>query len=647
MAKYKVALAQISNSFSGQNYLPYSAGILAAYAKKYISDAAKYEFSIPLYKRMPVAPAVDSFRTADLVFFSAYTWNINLSLAIAEKLKSVRKQTLIVFGGPEVPERGAAEFLKKNPFIDLLVFGEGERPFLKILETYPVMDFADVPSTGYYSGGRYTAMPKCPRIGDLGEIPSPYISGAFDDLMRANPSENWVALWETNRGCPFSCSYCVWGAYDQNKVYFRDIRELKEEMDWFSKNKIEFIFCCDANFGIAARDMDIVRMAAENKEKYGYPRAFSVQNTKNSTTRIFDIYRAMSGAGLNKGVSLALQSVNPATLESVRRKNISTETFYELQTIFNRAGIESFTDVILPLPLETYDTFSSGVAAIIANGQHGRIQFNNLSVLTNSEMDDPEYQKKYGIETVGVKLVNIHGSIVDDEIAETQKLVIATSSMPPRDWARARVFAWMTAFLYFNKTLQVPMAVLNNVYGTGHRETIEKFLAVGGEYPIIYALKEKFFLKAEAIQKGESEFCESTEWLNIWWPADELAFVELCAGGNLEGFYAEAEALLGDLMKSRGDAGFETILAESVLLNKNLIKMPFNKTGLDLKLSYNVREIYASALAGGKTSPRKGDFRCRVDRTSAGWTSWEDWCREVVWYGNKRGAYLYSCKDID
>ena len=58
-----------------------------------------------------------------------------------------------------------------------------------------------------------------------------------------------------------------------------------DELDWFSKNKVAFIFCCDANFGMLPRDYDIALKAAENKKKYGYPEVLSVQNTKNSRER--------------------------------------------------------------------------------------------------------------------------------------------------------------------------------------------------------------------------------------------------------------------------------------------------------------------------------------------------------------------------
>ena len=97
--------------------------------------------------------------------------------------------------------------------------------------------------------------------------------------------------------------------------------------------------------------------------------------------------------------------------------------------------------MILGLPCETYSSFADGVSNIISSGQHNRIQFNNLSILTGSEMDDPAYLKKYGIVTVNNNLVNIHGSLSDDfEIAEHQRLVVATKAMPQKDWVKARMF---------------------------------------------------------------------------------------------------------------------------------------------------------------------------------------------------------------
>ena len=157
---------------------------------------------------------------------------------------------------------------------------------------------------------------------------------------------------------------------------------------------IEYIFCCDANFGILSRDVDIASCVAETKKRCGYPQALSVQATKNATERAYNTQKILADAGLNKGVDIALQSMDPTTLKSIKRGNISTETYQELQRRFTRDNVETYTDLILGLPGETYESLTNAVSTIIDNGQHNRIQFNNLSVLPNAEMGDPEYQKK-------------------------------------------------------------------------------------------------------------------------------------------------------------------------------------------------------------------------------------------------------------
>src|SRR5438105_11397259 len=204
------------------------------------------------------------------------------------------------------------------------------------------------------------------------------------------------------------------------------------------------------------RDYDITKYVAGVKQRLGYPKALSVQNTKNGTDRAYKVQKLLSDAGLNKGVAIALQSVDEHTLEAIKRENISTASFQELQRRFTRDRVETYSDLILGLPGETYDSFANGIGQVIDNGQHNRIQFNNLSILPNAEMGDPEYQKKYGMVTVPTKIINVHGSLEEDidGIAEMQQLVIATRAMPKDDWLRTRSFAWMTALLHFDKLLQ-------------------------------------------------------------------------------------------------------------------------------------------------------------------------------------------------
>ncbi|MFA5778966.1 MAG: radical SAM protein [Elusimicrobiota bacterium] len=642
----KIGLVQINNSFSNQNYLPYSVGLLQAYAQKYLSNKETFDFLLPVYKRIPVVTVLEKLSTADIIFFSTYTWNIKISLEIAKQIKKNKPQVITVFGGPEIPANDIQNFLQKNPAVDIACIGEGEKTFLSILENYSTQKWSVVPSISYFDKNKkFHKTQTISRISNLEEIPSPYLNDVFKPLMEANPNENWIGLWETNRGCPFGCTYCVWGSDTQNKIYTHSLEKLYREIDWFSRHKIEFIFCCDANFGILPRDIEIIKYIADNKKKYGYPKAFSVQNTKNSTMRIYNIYKMMSDAGLSKGVALALQSVNPETLRSIKRTNISVDTFHELQKKFNEENIETFTDIILALPSETYETFINGVCSVIENGQHNKIQLINLSVLTNSEMDELEYQKKYGFEIVETKLVNIHGSLESEEIQETQKLVVGTNTMPKNDWIKARVWSWMVSLLHFDKLLQIPFITLHNTYSIDFREMINIF-TYEKTTPILSEIYSFFIDKAKIIRSGGAEFCESKKWLNIWWTPDELVLINICTGNKLSDFYKQSEQILSEFLNQKKIRNYKDILHDSIILNQNLIKLPFQNKNLDLKFSYNIWEGYRAGLGGKKFSLTTGNYNYEIDRTSIKWSSWEDWCREVIWYGNKRGLYLYNCSGI-
>jgi radical SAM superfamily enzyme YgiQ (UPF0313 family) len=641
--KYKVGLIQINNSFSGQNYLPYSAGLLQAYALKNLKNPGNYEFLLPLYRRMPVEEAVEKLKGVHAAFFSTYVWNIRISLEIARRLKEQRPETVIIFGGPQIPDR-IEGFLRKNSFVDIAAHGEGERVFLSLLENLPEARRDRVPSISYLREGLLVQTPKIDRLKDLSSVPSPYLEKVFDPLMQANPQEKWIVLWETNRGCPFSCTFCDWGSAVASKVFAFDLDRLRRETDWFADNKIEFIFCADANFGILPRDLDIVRHVADVKSKRGFPHALSVQNTKNATERAYQVQSILAQAGLNKGVAISLQSTDPETLKAIKRDNISLKSYAELQRRFTRDGVETYSDMILGMPGETYDSFARGVADLIQGGQHNRIQFNNLSILPNAEMGDPEYQAKYGMETVESKIINVHGSLAEEEeVSETQELVIATRSMPREEWVRTRAFSWMAAFLYFDKVLQIPLTVLHESCGAGYRELIELF-SEGDlrRYPILSEIQAFFREEGRKIQQGGPEYVQSKKWLNIWWPADEYILIKLCTENRIDAFYAEAERALEEFLAERFTVPPAPLLHEAMLFNCSLLKRPFLSSNLELELSYNHWEFYQSVLRGTPIALELHPTKYRIDRTSQKWSTWEDWCREVVWYGNKKGAYLYG-----
>jgi radical SAM superfamily enzyme YgiQ (UPF0313 family) len=641
MTPLKIGLVQINNSFSGQNYLPYSTGLLQVFCQTYAQDASRYEFLLPIYKRLPVQQAVDALRGADVVAFSTYVWNVRLSLEIARRLKEQQPGVLIVFGGPQVPDKGE-QFMQENPFVDVACHGEGERTFLNILEALPERRFATVPSISYRdAGGILHRNPQGPRIKEISEIPSPFLAGVFEPLMAANPDEQWIVMWETNRGCPFQCSFCDWGSATASKVVKFELDRIFREVEWFRDHRIDFVFCCDANFGMLPRDVDIAQRMADQKREHGYPKAFSIQSTKNATERSYKVQKILAEAGLNKGVSLSMQSLDPQTLKSIKRDNISTESYQDLQRRFTRDNIETYTDIILGLPDETYDSYLEGVAKAIENGQHNRIQFNNLSILPNAEMGDPEYQRQYGMVTVESNIINIHGSLTQDEVQETQQLVIATHAMPRADWVRTRTISWMIGFLYFDKLLQIPLILLRELCGFSYRELFEAFVSRDlSPYPVLREIHDFYRAEALRIQGGGEEYTRSEEWLNIWWPADEYVFIKLSREDKLDDFYTEARNLLRELLEESHMAVAD-VLDEAVQLNRSLMNQPFQTENLELTLNYNVWEFWRSVLVDQRIPLEMRPRRYHIDRLSNNRADWDTWYREIVWWGNKKGAYIY------
>ncbi len=621
--------------------LPYSMGLLQAYAEAHARE--RHQWLLPLYRRISVDDAVERLQDCDVLAVSIYIWNEQLSLAIARELKRRRPETLVVFGGPQVPDR-AEDFLRRHPFIDIVCHGEGEAVFTEILDNAAAADWSGIASVSYLRpDGVFEHHPKRPRIADLDTIPSPYLAGVFGPLMDANPQEGWVMTWETNRGCPFSCTFCDWGSATAAKVLRFGMERLLAEIAWMSEQRMGFVFCCDANFGMLPRDLDIAQAVVAAKEKTGYPFSLSVQNTKNARERAYEVQKLISRSMNSIGVTISLQTVSDDTLKNIKRANISSEAFEELQRRFAADGIYTYTDLILGLPGESYDTFADGVSRVVANGQHNHIQFHNCSVLPNAEMGDPEYLRRFGLRTVAQEIQNVHDQAgTPDEPREYLPVVVATDAMPADDWCRTKVFAWLTDLLYFDRLLQVPLAVLTARHGVPLRRFVEAVArADAARHPVLHRMVSSLESKARAIQHGDSEYFEGPA--GLLWPADQYLLVRLVLDGELESAYEEAAALLVELLRDLGVEESRLLVLDLVDLNRAILSVPFQTTDLNLVLSHRVWEAYEAVLHGRPVEVTEGFAVYGVDRTSRTWGTVESWCEHLVWcHGKDKRGYLYG-----
>jgi len=151
--------------------------------------------------------------------------------------------------------------------------------------------------------------------------------------------------------------------------------------------------------------------------------------------------------------------------------------------------------------------------------------------------------------------------------------------------------------------------------------------------------------KAVAIQQGDGEYIPAPEWLGIYWPADEWIFIKLCREGMLEAFYREArEILSSSVLAIARNLPFGAI-EDAIALNNALVRLPGAQLAEHLTIHYNVHRIFQGVLLGKQIPLEQGVFSLDISN-SFHTASWEDWYREVVWYGTKRGAYLREWREV-
>ena len=249
----------------------------------------------------------------------------------------------VLYGGPEVPLNYEDDFFADYPHVDILVHQEGEKTLKQIFEVYMShknhLSYNDYSSINGLEIRVLRTMPQT-RIDDLDSIPSPYLTNLIWDLVEDVDNVDYIVAWETNRGCPFECTFCDWGSATKTKVRKWDINKLFEEIEWFADNKISYVDCCDANFGIfAERDFELTRKLKTEKLEKGYPGRIRPAWAKVSSDKIIPLAKELIDADLLRAVTLAVQSLDEITLTAIKRKNIKFDKYSQLVKQFRRQGI--------------------------------------------------------------------------------------------------------------------------------------------------------------------------------------------------------------------------------------------------------------------------------------------------------------------
>lgn len=613
-------------------YIPYSVGCIQAYCQKNEIISSEYRFGKFIYTREAPEKVIELLDNPFMVLFSCSVWNTEYNKTVAKAIKEAYPSCLITFGGHNVSNN--ENYLRDNDFIDFLTHRFGEEPTEGILESLATGKSLDeIPNISYRNeAGEIVTTAYAPQTGT--EYPSPYLEGTFDEILKDDIV--FSALFETNRGCPNSCSFCDWGSL-KSKVRLFPMERVFAEIDWFVEHKIEFVFCTDGNFCLFNRDEEIADYIVHCKNTYGYPKMFRVCFTKNKFDFVFDIGTKFFKNGLDKAQTLSFQSMNEQVLKNVGRKNISTEKFRELMLKYNEINISTFSELILGLPGETYETFCEGVNILIENGQHYAINIYPCELLPNAEMGQKAYQEKFGIKSTRVpfKLIHSNEGQKKDDIVEYSEYITSTDAMSEEEWAKSLLFASYIQGLHNLGLLRALAIYYRHEHNLSYNDFYNKLLSYSKESKgtLLNTVYERISKLCLGIISGSNELVATCEGLgDVLWGFDELIFLEFYK--NLEVFYKEVKECFKGIDKNDDvvDALFKYQLD---IIKKIGVEHPV------ISSEYDFYSYFNSIFLGGYEKLVKNKTTIAVE-DGVVVKDIHEFAREIVWYGRNRRATDYT-----
>ena len=348
---------------------------------------------------------LDEFTSEPAIYLcSDYIWSHQQCLVASAKIKALSPSSITIHGGPDAPkyEGDSIAHMEANPHVDVLIRGEGEQTAAEALAALtsvigaaePDLSVLDgVPGLTYRLGDQLIRTPDRERQVDFEHLPSAVLTGLFD--MYGEIPMSGVTL-ETNRGCPYSCAFCAWGSATNSRIRKFSMDRILSEIDWCAANKIETLGLADANFGIFERDVEVSQHVADAHRSNGYPASFGVSYAKNTTKYLRKIITILSEAGILSTGVLSLQTMDPSTLETVRRSNIKTEKYDAIADEMRKAHLPLMVELMMGLPGQTPDSLANDLQECINRSVPARINLTTL--LVNSPMNSPEYMEANQIE---------------------------------------------------------------------------------------------------------------------------------------------------------------------------------------------------------------------------------------------------------
>ena len=604
---------------------------MVTYVKTNEKIKNNFKFEKSFVFRTEVEEYIKKCHDTDILLCSCYVWNWEITKYLASEVKKINPNCTIIFGGAQIPDL-AQDFFKQHPYVDIIAHGEGEYILENILTAYlKDKDYSQV--KGIETKEFRNQLQE--RINELDNLPSPYLTNTVWDLVEKVDGIRWIVGWETNRGCPYACTFCDWGSATFTKVRKWEESRLFKEIEWFAENKIPYIDCCDANFGIfQERDFRIAEKLKEVALKTNYPERVRPAWAKNSSEKIIPIAKQLQDGGILGAVTLAVQSLDPDTLKIVKRANIKFDTFSELASTFRKNGIPTYTELIMGMPGETLQSFKDGLDSI-AMTKVDTVFIYNCTVLPNAPMNVPEYREKYKIKIVRSPIMLVHSSIHNRGThQEYEEIVVETSTCSCEDLKETYLHSWCFLTLQSLGILKHIATYYNIVHNIRYTKFYEVFMEFCRTAKSIFSDEVNHvieFRDGGYTGKGWDEYDPKLG--DIMWPIEEASWLRLTY--NKEKFHQDAERLVSFIDKKFNLNTPEKLLNDLVKFEVFTLSIRDNKDEVKSEnFEFDWKNFFTNDGNELKQIPKRYHYKNLVIENDP-----IMWGYKTIWYGRRAGNY--------
>ena len=397
----------------------------------------------------------------DILGFSNYIWNSTLSSKIANYVKLYFPKIITITGGPNVPSEREElnDFLISHRSFDYAVLKEGEAGIVNLVNLLirykkPLnpdeLSLDEIKGFGFLDSENELVMGELIRYMNLEDLPSPYLSGRLDSYLDGR----FLPVLQTNRGCPFTCTFCTEGQSSWSKVRRKPVELMGKEVSYIANfmantsNARGDLLIADSNFGMYESDLIFAEEIAKVQKEMNYPTYINVATGKNKKERVLETARIVNGAMKLAG---SVQSLDVEVLKNIKRDNISADGLMQMAMEAASIGTNTYSEVILGLPGDTMLAHFETLKKLIDAG-FTTIAMYQMMLLPATSMNSLESRRNYDFQTKFRLLPRCFGYFdfmgQTFRSAEIEEIVVAHQSLSQSDYLSCRVMNLLVTLFY-------------------------------------------------------------------------------------------------------------------------------------------------------------------------------------------------------